>query len=434
MAPTSTLSYVMPFVVNTELGRRPGGGARLQDLEPADVADAIVDALQHGTVEVWVPKSTKRPDRLGTLLPRRAGEGIGRAMKADRCWPTPTHGARAAYELRAPRPSRGCSRRPSRRRSPSASRLAAASSHSAISPTDQRARVLLQKMTRRSRSRVGAGRPIAAAKRSPTVSGRIGSESAHSISVGRAVLAQRVQHALTPCAPGASGVSGISSGNARAPALEATFGIGRVVGGDHLVARVVLARAAHEEADRQILGALDEVAEREPRVGHPLVAGEQARVEDHDARRSAPGARPPGAVRSGRPSRERRSSRRAGRAPRAASRRSRRGGRRSTSRCPSACPSARSRGGPARCSESPRRAPVGITLRHRNDHVGSPCMKITGAPSPSSRCARRRPSTLAVVRRRTGSRAVPPAPPRVCARRRSFRLAAYPRVHRLGSR
>ncbi len=35
----------------------------------------------------------------------------------------------------------------------------------------------------------------------------------------------------------------------------------------------------------------------------------------------------------------------------------------------------------------------GITLRHRNDHVGSPWKKITGAPSPSSRCASRSPST-----------------------------------------
>ncbi len=35
----------------------------------------------------------------------------------------------------------------------------------------------------------------------------------------------------------------------------------------------------------------------------------------------------------------------------------------------------------------------GITLRHKNDHVGSPCMKTTGAPSPSSRWASRMPST-----------------------------------------
>ena len=31
-------------------------------------------------------------------------------------------------------------------------------------------------------------------------------------------------------------------------------------------------------------------------------------------------------------------------------------------------------------------------MRHRNDHVGSPCMKRTGGPSPSSRWASRRPS------------------------------------------
>ena len=35
----------------------------------------------------------------------------------------------------------------------------------------------------------------------------------------------------------------------------------------------------------------------------------------------------------------------------------------------------------------------GITLRHRNDHVGSPCTNTTGAPSPSSTWAKRIPST-----------------------------------------
>src|SRR6195256_4943518 len=50
-------SYVMPFVVNTELGSGLAEARGLHRLEPADVADAIVEALQHGTVEVWVPKS-----------------------------------------------------------------------------------------------------------------------------------------------------------------------------------------------------------------------------------------------------------------------------------------------------------------------------------------------------------------------------------------
>ncbi len=33
----------------------------------------------------------------------------------------------------------------------------------------------------------------------------------------------------------------------------------------------------------------------------------------------------------------------------------------------------------------------GITLRHRNDHVGSPWMNTTGGPLPTSTCASRRP-------------------------------------------
>jgi hypothetical protein len=65
------------------------------------VADAIVQALQHGTVEVWVPKSTKRTYQLGTLLPRTLAEGIGRAMKVDRVLADADATVRHDYELRA---------------------------------------------------------------------------------------------------------------------------------------------------------------------------------------------------------------------------------------------------------------------------------------------------------------------------------------------
>ncbi len=95
------LSYVMPFVVNTELGGGLGQARGLKKLEPSDVADAIVDALQHGTVDVWVPKSSKRTITLGTLLPRGLAEGLSRAMKADRVLADPDTNVRAAYELRA---------------------------------------------------------------------------------------------------------------------------------------------------------------------------------------------------------------------------------------------------------------------------------------------------------------------------------------------
>jgi NADP-dependent 3-hydroxy acid dehydrogenase YdfG len=97
------LSYVMPFVVNTELGSGLGQARGLSNLEPSEVADAIVDALQHRTVEVWVPKSAKRTSVLGTLLPRTLAEGLGRAIKADRVLAGADATVRRDYELRAAR-------------------------------------------------------------------------------------------------------------------------------------------------------------------------------------------------------------------------------------------------------------------------------------------------------------------------------------------
>jgi NADP-dependent 3-hydroxy acid dehydrogenase YdfG len=101
------LSYVMPYVVNTELGSGLGEARGLRNLEPADVADAIVEALQLGTVEVWVPKSAKRTNVLGTVLPRRLSEGMARAMKADRVLADADTISRRAYELRAARSEPG---------------------------------------------------------------------------------------------------------------------------------------------------------------------------------------------------------------------------------------------------------------------------------------------------------------------------------------
>jgi len=97
------MSYVMPFVVNTELGSGLGEARGLHVLQPSEVADAIVQALQHGTVEVWVPKSAKRTNVLGVLLPRRLSEGMARALKADRVLAGADVNVRKGYELRAAR-------------------------------------------------------------------------------------------------------------------------------------------------------------------------------------------------------------------------------------------------------------------------------------------------------------------------------------------
>jgi short-subunit dehydrogenase len=101
------LSYVMPFVVKTELGDGLEDARGMKKLEPGDVADAIVDALKHGVVDVWVPRSARHTHRFGALLPRRASERMARALKADRVLMGADQQARAAYELRAARSEPG---------------------------------------------------------------------------------------------------------------------------------------------------------------------------------------------------------------------------------------------------------------------------------------------------------------------------------------
>ncbi|HWW89816.1 MAG TPA: SDR family oxidoreductase [Solirubrobacteraceae bacterium] len=106
------VSYVMPFVVNTELGSGLGQARGLSNLEPAEVADAIVEALQYAIVDVWVPKSAKRTNVLGTVLPRPLAEGFARAIKADRVLAAADVDTRRNYELRASRSEPGLEQAP----------------------------------------------------------------------------------------------------------------------------------------------------------------------------------------------------------------------------------------------------------------------------------------------------------------------------------
>jgi NAD(P)-dependent dehydrogenase (short-subunit alcohol dehydrogenase family) len=101
------VSYVMPYVVNTELGSGLGEARGMSNLEPSDVADAIVDALRTGRVDVWVPKEARRNNVLGVLLPRTLAEGMTRAMKADRVLAGADLNRRRSYELRASRSEPG---------------------------------------------------------------------------------------------------------------------------------------------------------------------------------------------------------------------------------------------------------------------------------------------------------------------------------------
>jgi short-subunit dehydrogenase len=91
---------VMPTVVNTEL--TAGVGQKLiKPVEVEDVANEIVDALELGRFDVYVPRSNAVMTRFAAVMPRRVNEAIARLMKADKLMFEVDHGARQAYEDRA---------------------------------------------------------------------------------------------------------------------------------------------------------------------------------------------------------------------------------------------------------------------------------------------------------------------------------------------
>jgi short-subunit dehydrogenase len=95
-------SVVMPVPVNTELAAGLVSGRGLTaTVEPEQVADAIVEALERPRHDVYVPKAISMGVRIGALMPRRLAEAIGRSAKTDRILADADLSARAAYEQRA---------------------------------------------------------------------------------------------------------------------------------------------------------------------------------------------------------------------------------------------------------------------------------------------------------------------------------------------
>ncbi len=94
------VTVVMPVGVNTELysGLQQMRGIRTP--EPDDVAEAIVEALQTGRYEVYVPRRMNAVFRISALLPRRVLDVLGAAMGSNDTMTHPDHHARAAYEAR----------------------------------------------------------------------------------------------------------------------------------------------------------------------------------------------------------------------------------------------------------------------------------------------------------------------------------------------
>lgn len=93
-------SYVMPITVNTQLIEGVKDQRGVKRVEPEDVANEIVDALETGKVDVYVPKQMRATVMMGGLLPRKAREAVGRLMGVDKVMTEVDPQARRSYEER----------------------------------------------------------------------------------------------------------------------------------------------------------------------------------------------------------------------------------------------------------------------------------------------------------------------------------------------
>jgi NAD(P)-dependent dehydrogenase (short-subunit alcohol dehydrogenase family) len=94
------VSIVMPVVVNTELGSGLQKSRGVKVVEPDDVANAIVEALHTGRVDVYVPKQMHILFRLMNVVPRGVADFVTKLLKGDQVLVNPDHLLREAYEKR----------------------------------------------------------------------------------------------------------------------------------------------------------------------------------------------------------------------------------------------------------------------------------------------------------------------------------------------
>ncbi len=95
------LSCVMPVPVNTGLMEGASDQRLIKKVEPEDVANEIVDALEVPRFDVFVPRWLKGTLATGSLLPRRAREAVARFMGINKVLTEVNPAARRAYEERA---------------------------------------------------------------------------------------------------------------------------------------------------------------------------------------------------------------------------------------------------------------------------------------------------------------------------------------------
>ncbi len=101
------VSCVMPAVVNTELTSGLKEARGVKNIEPEDVAEAIVKALEYPKFDVYVPGYAAGIAKVMMLLPRRGREAVAKALRADRVLAEVDDAKRASYEDRAARSEPG---------------------------------------------------------------------------------------------------------------------------------------------------------------------------------------------------------------------------------------------------------------------------------------------------------------------------------------
>jgi NADP-dependent 3-hydroxy acid dehydrogenase YdfG len=95
------VSCVMPVVVKTELASGLQETRGVKHIQPEDVANEIVSALQKPRFDVFVPRSVGAITAVMGVMPRSGRELVGRALKADKVLDQRDDATRRAYELRA---------------------------------------------------------------------------------------------------------------------------------------------------------------------------------------------------------------------------------------------------------------------------------------------------------------------------------------------
>lgn len=95
-----SFSLIQPAQVETPMLAGQGRPKLLPVVTPEDVASAIAGAVRRDRFEVWVPSSSGVTSKLGATLPRRAREGVMRALGLGRIAGETDAEARAGYHER----------------------------------------------------------------------------------------------------------------------------------------------------------------------------------------------------------------------------------------------------------------------------------------------------------------------------------------------